>query len=58
MARVSLSTVFDVRTGQTEHLELARAGVVALDRDAPWTPIRVLHRDDHSAVQGAVGPLA
>jgi hypothetical protein len=39
-------------------LELARAGVVALDRDAPWTPIRVLHRDDHSAVQGAVGPLA
>ena len=39
-------------------LELARAGALALDQDAPWTPIRVLHRDDHSAVQGAVGPLA
>ncbi len=39
-------------------LELARAGVLALDQDAPWTPIRVRHRDGYSAVQGAVGPLA
>ena len=28
-------------------LELARAGTLALDQDAPWTPIRVQHRDDH-----------
>jgi segregation and condensation protein A len=39
-------------------LELARAGVLALDQNAPWTPIRVRHRDGYSAVQGAVGPLA
>ena len=26
-------------------LELARAGVLALDQDAPWTPIRVQQRD-------------
>jgi segregation and condensation protein A len=28
-------------------LELARAGALALDQDAPWTPIRVKHPDDH-----------
>jgi segregation and condensation protein A len=27
-------------------LELARAGALALDQHAPWTPIRVQHRDD------------
>ena len=31
---------------------------LTLDQGAPWTPIRVLHRDDHSADKGAVGPLA
>jgi segregation and condensation protein A len=30
-------------------LELARAGTLALDQDAPWTSIRVQHRDDHKA---------
>jgi chromatin segregation and condensation protein Rec8/ScpA/Scc1 (kleisin family) len=39
-------------------LELARAGVVALDQDTPWAPIRVLHLDDRSAVQDGFGPLA
>jgi segregation and condensation protein A len=27
-------------------LELARIGTLALDQEAPWTPIRVQHRDD------------
>ena len=39
-------------------LERARAGVVTLNQEAPWTPTRVLHRDDHRAVQVAFGPLA
>jgi segregation and condensation protein A len=28
-------------------LELARTGALALDQDAPWTPIRVNHTNDH-----------
>ena len=28
-------------------LELARTGALALDQDAPWTPIRVKHTNDH-----------
>jgi hypothetical protein len=28
-------------------LELARAGALALDQDAPWMPIRVQHGDGH-----------
>ena len=35
-------------------LELARAGALALDQDAPWTPIRVKHPDDHHCLW--IGP--
>jgi hypothetical protein len=38
-------------------LELARERLGARS-GCLWTPIRVRHRDDHSAVQDAVGPLA
>jgi segregation and condensation protein A len=30
-------------------LELARDGVLALDQDATWTPVRVRRHDDHDA---------
>ena len=39
-------------------LELARTGTLALDQDAPWTPIRVQHRDDRHCRIGDSEPLA
>ncbi len=38
-------------------LELARIGTLALDQGAPWTPIRVQHRDDNHCPISDSGPL-
>ena len=38
-------------------LELVRIGTLALDQEAPWTPIRVQHRDDKHCPISDTEPL-